>query len=178
MRRWRLTTWLILAWCAIGAVWLNSLGNEGGSACSGLQGTAGSTCTDTVSYVLLHRFWPWIVVLVLVFLARMVGSGVRSATRRRCGACGAAVADDAAMCRTCGASLPTREQEKSAHAEVADERRRALELHQREQAASRMTKVCPECAEEVKSAAAKCRFCGYRFDRSTEQSSTEVRRSP
>jgi hypothetical protein len=26
------------------------------------------------------------------------------------------------------------------------------------------TKVCPECAEEVKEAANVCRFCGYRFD--------------
>lgn len=26
------------------------------------------------------------------------------------------------------------------------------------------TKVCPECAESVKEAAVKCRFCGYRFD--------------
>lgn len=25
-------------------------------------------------------------------------------------------------------------------------------------------KVCPDCAEEVKMAARKCRFCGYRFD--------------
>lgn len=25
------------------------------------------------------------------------------------------------------------------------------------------TKVCPECAEEVKVAARKCRFCGFRF---------------
>lgn len=26
------------------------------------------------------------------------------------------------------------------------------------------TKVCPDCAESVKEAAVKCRFCGYRFD--------------
>jgi hypothetical protein len=26
------------------------------------------------------------------------------------------------------------------------------------------TKVCPECAESVKEAAVKCRFCGHRFD--------------
>lgn len=26
------------------------------------------------------------------------------------------------------------------------------------------TKMCPECAERVKSAAKVCRFCGYRFD--------------
>jgi Uncharacterised protein family UPF0547 len=31
------------------------------------------------------------------------------------------------------------------------------------------TKVCPDCAEAVKAQARVCRFCGYRFDTSTEQ---------
>jgi len=30
------------------------------------------------------------------------------------------------------------------------------------------TKACPDCAEEVKAAARKCRFCGYRFDAEPE----------
>jgi len=35
------------------------------------------------------------------------------------------------------------------------------------QEASEPEKTCPECAERIKAAARKCRFCGYRFD--TEQ---------
>ena len=30
-------------------------------------------------------------------------------------------------------------------------------------------KVCPDCAEKVRSAARKCRYCGYRFDRELQQ---------
>jgi len=37
--------------------------------------------------------------------------------------------------------------------------------------------VCPRCAEEVKLAAVVCRFCGYRFDKSTN-SDTEASREP
>jgi Domain of unknown function (DUF4328)/Uncharacterised protein family UPF0547/Protein of unknown function (DUF2510) len=32
------------------------------------------------------------------------------------------------------------------------------------QVATEPTKICPDCAEEVKAAARVCRFCGYRFD--------------
>ena len=31
------------------------------------------------------------------------------------------------------------------------------------------TKTCPECAEEVKMAAKKCRYCGHSFDASAMQ---------
>jgi hypothetical protein len=33
------------------------------------------------------------------------------------------------------------------------------------------TKACPDCAETVKAEAAKCRFCGYRFDQSASTAS-------
>jgi len=35
------------------------------------------------------------------------------------------------------------------------------------EAAGEDVKVCPECAEAVKAAARKCRFCGYRFEGET-----------
>jgi len=35
------------------------------------------------------------------------------------------------------------------------------------------TKKCPDCAEDVKLAANKCRFCGYRFDQEEEDEDEE-----
>jgi len=47
-----------------------------------------------------------------------------------------------------------------------DKIRRQLELLSTQEVASERaeTKICPDCSEEIKFAARKCRFCGYRFD--------------
>jgi hypothetical protein len=41
---------------------------------------------------------------------------------------------------------------------------------------SRETKQCPDCAETVLAAARKCRFCGYRFDRSSSRGTSLLER--
>jgi hypothetical protein len=42
------------------------------------------------------------------------------------------------------------------------------------QLAEAITKICPDCAEEIKAAAKVCRFCGYRFDGAIGESSKSV----
>jgi hypothetical protein len=148
MRSWRLNTWLIIGWTVIGLVAFTYDTEKAGNGCAELQGSAQGVCSEAASAIIASRVGPWLVVLMVLLVARWFTGRRRTPATAQCSECGRPVTADAVRCASCGHSLRVRPA-------IAESRPPVASLP--------ATKTCPDCAEEIKAAAHVCRFCGHRF---------------
>lgn len=152
MRRWRLTTWLLLAWSIFGVVWISTAADQSDRNCEPFGESLADACTTVESAHLANHIWVLLVGFVVLYVCRRVGGWLSEAGAPRCPSCGAEVQEEQEACGFCDARLPS-----------AVERKQASQRTHEEMSEPEV-KTCPDCAEEVKAAARVCRHCGYRFD--------------
>ena len=103
MRKWRKTTWVIIAWCVLIVVWViagtasNDCAHQTGSAFLSAQDAQNACDAGTGIGVALVLFIGFIGFVFLSLIWFMTGRG-----RRDCPACGRGVKRGKTVCPSCG----------------------------------------------------------------------------
>lgn len=154
---------LVVLLQACSALGLSSLGE--GLGAEGAAELSGASATGIITGLLIWVGAGFVMpfprfAAVVLALAGIIGIGVGMSSEFRDQAVWGVVALILAVMAWFGA----RGKRKDDAGKAEDRANLAAMAGQAKADAAEPTKVCPNCAENVKAAAVQCRFCGHRFD--------------